>query len=202
MAVRGGRPSGSLRPVTRRPSEPALAVAILGALPCPTLVVDAEYRIVHANASARRAFRAGAGSKLGEVFACADVASGRCGEGSRCAGCAFRGAARRALAGEPARARGFLLRTGEGGEPADLHLLAFASPLEVDGARLAVLVLQDVDQLLADPGIVRVCTACGRVADEEGGWHPLHRYLEDRLGIAGDQLCGACAGGAERGGAR
>ena len=28
-----------------------------------------------------------------------------------------------------------------------------------------------------------VCAGCGRVEDEEGGWHPMHRYLEDRLGL-------------------
>jgi hypothetical protein len=46
---------------------------------------------------------------------------------------------------------------------------------------------------------VRVCPGCGRVEDEEGQWHLLHRYLEDRVGLeAQDALCTTCARGEAR----
>ena len=63
-----------------------------------------------------------------------------------------------------------------------------------------MLVLHDLDPILADPRVVRVCAGCGGVEDEEGEWLPLHRYLEDRLGLeAGEALCESCRRRAEAG---
>jgi hypothetical protein len=173
--------------------EAVLGASILEALPCATLLVDPGYRIRHANRAARTAL-GGVGGSLAEALGCTDPEIGGCSPEGRCGGCEFRGAVRTALEGEPARARGFLLRAGGGTEPADLHLLAIASPFETGGVTHAILVLQDLEAILADPGVVRVCAGCGAVEDEEREWLPLHRYLEDRLGLeAGDGLCAACS---------
>jgi len=173
-----------------------LGAAILDAHPVPTLVVDASFRIVHANGAARRLLGAREGVKLGAALPCVEPrAPGACGTGARCAGCAVHRAAARALAGDSVRDRGFVLRS-DGGAPADLHLLASAAPFARDGAPHAILALEDANAILADPGVVRVCEGCGRVQDEEGGWHPLHRYLEDRLGLESTgPLCDACEPG-------
>ncbi len=174
-------------------NDPRLGASILEALPHPTLLLDAEQRIVHANAAARGLFGAQAGATLAATVGCVEAA-GSCGSSERCGGCAIRAVVSGALAGESTRARALLLRSGPAGEPADLHLLAVGAPLEQGGAAHAVLVLEDVDQMLIDPRVLRVCGACGRVEDEEGEWYPLHRYLEDRLGLeAGEALCQACA---------
>ncbi len=172
-----------------------LGAAVLDSHPVPTLVADAELRIVHLNAVARRLLGAREGVLLGDALGCVDAAApGGCGAGSRCGGCAFRRCVQRALAGEVVRDRGFVLR-GDVGNAPDLHLLASAGPFEHDGAKLAILAVDDANAILGDPGVVRVCEGCGRVQDEEGGWHPLHRYLEDRLGLDGGAgaLCETCA---------
>jgi PAS domain-containing protein len=178
------------------PSAPSPAAAALEAHPIPTLVADRDLRVVAANAAARSLLGAREGMLLGDALSCVDARNpGGCGTAIRCASCAFRGAAQRALAGETVRDRGFVLR-GESALHGDLHLFASAGPLEHGGARLAVLALQDANAILGDPGILRVCEACGRVKDEEGGWHPLHRYLEDRLGLeSSGPLCPHCAEG-------
>jgi hypothetical protein len=184
------------------PATRKLGAALLDAHPSPTLLVDGALRVVHANGAARRLLGARDGKPLADVLACVEPrASGRCGPGSRCASCAFRRSVERALAGEPTRERGFVLGTG-GGESADLHLIGSAVPFEHEGVGYAILAVDDANAILADPVVVRVCAGCGRVQDEEGGWHPLHRYLEDRLGIeAAGALCDACGtrGGGERG---
>ncbi len=173
--------------------DPRLAPAVLDALPLAIVVVDEGLRVLRANAAARATLGAAAGIALGDALACAEAGAGPCGAGGRCAGCKIRDAALRAIDGETLRARAFLLRSDACGEPSDVHLLATAAPLQLGGARRAVLALQDADGILLDPGVVRICAGCGRVGDEEGGWHPLHRYLEDRLGLSPDELCDACA---------
>jgi hypothetical protein len=156
------------------------------------VVVDGAFQVLHANAAARADLGVPAGRSVGEALSCAEAGSGTCGTGGRCSGCTIGDALTRALDGQRVRARGFLLRVNADGEPADLHLLVCASPVDVGGARHAVLVLEDVDRLLLDPAVVRICSGCGRVEDDEGEWHPLQRYLEDRLGLANEELCRAC----------
>lgn len=182
----------------RTPASPAtdeqLGAAALDAHPLPTLIVDGELKVVAANRVARRTLGVRAGVPLGDALGCVDAKlPGGCGAGVRCADCAFRRTARRAISGETVRDRGFVMR---GDAPdGDFHLIARAGPLDHRGAGLAILALDDVNDMLRDPGILRVCEGCGRVKDEEGGWHPLHRYLEDRLGLeSAGPLCEDCAG--------
>jgi PAS domain-containing protein len=184
---------------TATPRRPApvphpLGAAALDAHPVPTLVVDGTFRVVLANAAARRLLGARDGVNLADVLACAEPhAAAVRGAVAGCTGCAFHRCVERALAGETVRERGFVLRSGAGGEPADLHLLAFAAPFERDGALDAILTVDDANAMLADPGVIQVCEGCGRIQDEEGHWHPLHRYLADRLGLeAGGPLCETC----------
>jgi len=171
-----------------------LGAAALDAHPVPTLVVDGAFRVVLTNAAARRLLGARDGVSLADVLACAEPhAAAARGAIARCTGCAFHRCVERALAGETVRERGFVLRSGAGGEPADLHLLAFAAPFERDGAPHAILTVDDANAMLADPGVIQICEGCGRIRDEEGQWHPLHRYLQDRLGLeAGGPLCETC----------
>jgi hypothetical protein len=201
--ARGGATLGAVnaRPTRTISRTRKLGTALLDAHPSPTLLVDGAFRVAHANGAARRLLGARDGKSLADVLACVEPQSpGCCAPGSRCASCAFRHSVERALAGEPARERGFVLGTG-GRAGADLHLIGSAVPFEHEGARYAILAVDDANAILADPGVVRVCAGCGRVQDEEGGWHPLHRYLEDRLGIeSSGPLCDGCGprGGGDR----
>jgi hypothetical protein len=195
MWIPGARRRATVRRVTKRDASASPAAA-LEAHPGATLVVDARLGIVIANAAARRLLGARKGRTLADALPCVEGRPpGGCAPGSRCGGCAIHRCVARALAGERARARGFVLRSGPRGAPADLHLLAAATPLGRAGARRAVLAVEDANAILSDPGLVTVCEGCGRVQDEEGGWHVLHRYLQDRLGmeLAGP-LCARCEG--------
>jgi hypothetical protein len=170
--------------------------ATLQAHPVPTVVTDAALRVICANVAARRLLGAREGVLLGDAIGCVDAgAPGGCGTAARCGECVFQRAVKRALAGETVRERGFVLR-GEGAPHGDLHLLACVGPFDHGGAPHAILALQDLNAILGDPGLLRVCGGCGRIEDEEGGWHPLHRYLEDQLGVeAGGPLCPECERG-------
>lgn len=175
-------------------SDAKLGAAIAEVHPHPTVLVDRTRRIVFANAAARDRLGARAGMDLGSALGCAELGDGRCGTEKRCARCAVDRVVERALGGERTRRRAYLLRTGPGGEPADLHVLLSASALQRGGSAHAVLVLQDLNELLADPEVLSVCAGCGRI-EEDAEWYPLARYLEVRLGLeAGDALCPTCAG--------
>jgi hypothetical protein len=177
-----------------------LAAAALDAHPLPTLVVDGTLRVTVANVAARRLLGAAEGSALGDALGCVDARSpGVCGEGERCGGCEFRRAAKRALAGERVRERGFVIRGEHAVAGGDAHLLADATPLKHEGQPHAVLAFTDMNALILDPSVgSRICEGCGRVQDDEGAWHPLHRYLQDHLDIETGPLCGDCAAGPRR----
>ena len=181
-------------PAPRKPPDEHLHAAALECHPLPTVILDKDLKVVSANELARRVLGAHEGVPLGDALGCVDAAlPGGCGAGQRCANCTFRRTAQRAINGETVRDRGFVMR-GDTPEN-DLHLMARAGPFDNGGGRLAILALDDVNEMLRDPGFIRVCEGCGRVKDEEGGWHPLHRFLADRLGIeTSGPLCDDCAG--------
>jgi PAS domain-containing protein len=190
-AVRRVRPT----PEPRRPAEERLFAAALEHHPLPTVIVDKDLRVVSANGIARQLLGAHEGVPLGDALGCVDARPpSACGSGGRCATCAFRRTAQRAINGETVRDRGFVMKSDHPED--DLHLIARAGPFDLEGSgRLAILALDDVNDMLRDPGIVRVCEGCGRVKDEEG-WHPLHRFMADRLGIeTAGPICDECAAG-------
>jgi hypothetical protein len=161
------------------------------------VIVDGRLMVVSANELARRLLGAGEGVPLGDALGCVDARLPEgCGGGQRCNECAFRRTAQRAIAGETVRDRGFVMK---GDRPEDdYHLIARACPFESDGGRLAILALDDLNDILRDPGVLRICEGCGRVKDESG-WHPLHRFLADRLGVeTAGPLCDDCSDGGPR----
>jgi hypothetical protein len=177
-------------------NDARLRSSALEAHPNPTVLVDRERRIVLANAAARDALDVRAGRDLGSALHCAGGTCEGCGGSARGARCPLDRVVRSALAGRSARGRAFLLRTGARGEPADLHVLASAAPLARRGAPHAVVVLQDVDALLEGADLLRACAGCGRVEADDGEWYPLHRYLEDRLGVElPGPMCPRCGRG-------
>lgn len=178
-----------------RPADERLLAGALEHLPLPTVIVDKDLLIVSANGIARQLLGAHEGVPLGDALGCVDArAPSSCGTGPRCGTCAFRRTAQRAINGETLRHRGFVMK---GDDPEhDLHLIARAGPFDHEGTgRLAILALDDMNEMLRDPGVVSICEGCGRVKDE-AGWHPLHRFITDRLGVeTSGPICDACAAG-------
>ena len=128
--------------------------ALFKAIPCGVLIVDRDRRIYAANEATRLIFRLEkdniASRRLGEALRCvnANMSKKGCGYSRRCKQCQIRRTALDAIEGgriERSRAR---VEIRINGETQEFVLLVNAAPFEHEGGNYAVVILEDVTELV------------------------------------------------------
>jgi hypothetical protein len=131
-------------------SEDPLLTRIFEDHPISTLIVDGDVRVLLANGSARALLGPGEvvlraqPRRGGDLLHCAhrhDHAGG-CGSGEHCRACVIRSAVDDALRTGPVQRRAGELTLLRDGEVRCLEVLVSATPLELEGARLAILAVE------------------------------------------------------------
>jgi PAS domain-containing protein len=171
--------------------SPDLVHAALDAIPSFILVVDEDVRILHANAAARRLLGSAADlesvrlRRAGHPLHCVhsnDVAEG-CGRGPHCRTCVVRGAVGTCLReGRVVREKTIFEQVGHH-EPGDTWFMVTAAPFEHQGARVALLTLEDISELMVLRGIVPICSWCRRVRTGDNYWQTVERYVSAKLAV-------------------
>jgi hypothetical protein len=70
-----------------------------------------------------------------------------------------------------------------GGEVAPAYFLVTAAPFVYQGQTLALLLLEDIGELVELRGLLPICARCKRVRDQAQTWHSVERYLSKRLDV-------------------
>ncbi|MCC7518273.1 MAG: PAS domain-containing protein [Verrucomicrobiae bacterium] len=172
---------------------------VLDAIPLPIFLVDDDLRILASNKAARpflgkdpaKAYR----RRGGDLFHClhsTDAPEG-CGHGDACRECVLRNSVAGTFQGKEtvrARMRMELLREGS---LAEVFLSVSASPLELDGRTLALLTLEDVEQIVTLEALLPICMGCKKVRSDKTYWQTIERYLETHFDIDFSHgLCPEC----------
>ena len=127
--------------------------ALFEAIPCGVIVVDAQGRVQAVNDVVQRAFRgvdqAAIQKAAGDAIGCVHALQSEqgCGRTEHCENCQVRRAAQHALEGEQViRSRAHMQLTVEG-ETHDSTLLVSAAPVDYQGQRMAIVILEDITEL-------------------------------------------------------
>ena len=170
-------------------NPPAPSPVVLDALPIALFLVDRQLHVHWANRHARqmivdmRAYRdlGKGGAVLGCIHALSTTAG--CGIADACSKCTLHHAANEALAGQKAcQAKTTLhVRTPTGLK--DLHLLVTATPVVHDEQELALLVLQDVSELIRLRSLIPICSSCKKIRNDESYWQTLEAHFRERLDV-------------------
>ncbi|RMG96944.1 MAG: PAS domain-containing protein [Candidatus Dadabacteria bacterium] len=163
-----------------------LAPRVLTALPVALVVLDPDFAIRAINGRAERVFGGSAvevvGQRPGDAFHCVNAlaSDAGCGHSVDCGQCLLRRAGRRALEGETVEQEEFRVRvrTARGTEEERIVLLT-AAPLEHEGSRLAVLLLQDVTVLHRLRGLVPICAACKKIRRDDESWEAIEAFIQE-----------------------
>ena len=142
-----------MKPVTELLNQNSFLKNMFESLPCGILIVDEERRVQAVNNAIERAFGVDKAEAInrrgGEVLGCIHASSTPegCGFSDECAECRIRITALEAIAGkriERNRARtSFYLN----GSERTLDFLVSAAPLDHDGGRFAIVILEDITEL-------------------------------------------------------
>jgi PAS domain-containing protein len=156
---------------------------LFDAMPSPGFVVDEDVRILDAN-SAALPFLGPEPEKMlhergGDVLRCINAAesAGGCSTAEACKSCVIRSSVKKAITGdETVRVRTDMQLLTDGGT-VNLHLLITVSPFEYEGARYALLILEDITELTELRRIIPICARCKKIRNDADYWEEVAGYL-------------------------
>lgn len=168
---------------------PGFHKAILDAVPDPVFVFDHDVRIVACNAAALTllgdnpsgVFHRRGGDALHCIHS-TETAKG-CGGAPACKDCVIRNSVAQAYEGAETSRRVQKMRLVRGAEPLEVHVLVTTAPIDFDGRRLALLVLEDVTELVSLRKIIPICAGCRKVRDDKQYWQSVELYFKRKLDI-------------------
>ncbi|MGO9310930.1 MAG: PAS domain-containing protein [Spirochaetia bacterium] len=173
--------------------------AIFDAIPSPLFVVDDDVRIVAFNEAGAALLGDKPALTLntrgGEALHCmhATETIGGCGASEACKTCVVRTSVRLTCRdGVVVRRPQRMQLVGSQGAR-DIYLLITTNPLPGIDRPLAVLMFQDIGELVSTQGLVPICMHCRQVRDGPGRWASMEAYLKDHLDLdLSHGLCPDC----------
>jgi hypothetical protein len=157
---------------------------IFDANPIATLIMDHEARVVDLNRAALELVAAESGRAMGrlggDAIRCTNGIETGCGNSPRCGACVINSSVKQAAEGVPVRRKPFQVDLKRGGEEKKLDVMVTATPLP---GRRALLILEDLTEVLAFRQLIPICGYCKKVRDDREYWHSLEGYMHSHLGF-------------------
>lgn len=185
--------------MSKTKSDDNSARRILDAMPVPIFVVDEDVRVLDAN----RAGAAVLGSnpqeflrkRGGEVLHCLhdNQTPAGCGHSEYCKDCVLRNGVRAALEGQPVNRWKTEMELIKDGTTRNVVFWVTTAPFQFAGRPAALLVLEDVTELIELRQLIPICARCKKIRDDRQYWHRLEKYLQEHLNLVFTHgLCPDC----------
>ncbi len=142
-----------MKPIGKLLNQEGFLKTLFDSIPCGVLIVDRDRRIQAVNNVMERTFGISSGEVIdkrgGEALRCIHTSESPkgCGFADECQSCQVRNTALKALAGEQIHRKKANLQLLTNGKTLDLVLLVSAAPLYHEGARLAIIMLENITEL-------------------------------------------------------
>lgn len=172
--------------------------AILEAIPCSVLVVEDDMRVVYVNGAASRmagkSLEIAYGNRAGEVLECRYSTDLGCGRSEHCRECVVRNSALQSFAGKSVVRQKVRMEIVRENEIVPIHLLVTTSHFEYIDQDLAVVILEDITELMEIRELVPICAWCKKIRDDEDYWKSVESYLEKHFEVSTTHgICPECA---------
>ncbi len=153
------------------------------------MVVDEDVRVLEWNSAAAKLV--GDDPELvlrkrgGMVMSCVHAHNqpGGCGAGAGCSDCVIRSSVAEALSGQKLSRRRSRLELASGKGVDVVQLLVSAAPLDIAGRRLALLILEDITELIQLRSLIPICASCKKIRDDQDYWHQVDEYLTRNMAM-------------------
>ena len=169
------------------------------AMPSPVFVVDEDVRIFEYNTAAAALLTTEKPDVLrlrgGEALHCIhqyDEEDG-CGQAAACTDCVIRDAVTKACQGGSVvrvRQKMELVRDEK---TIEVYILITASPFSFQDSNYAILVLEDISELIQLRKIIPICAVCKQIRTDENYWIQVESFFKERLDVDFTHgLCPSC----------
>ena len=173
---------------------------ILNAIPLIIFVVDDDVRIRNLNDAAATVFGLDKATVLnrhgGEVLHCLhahDVPEG-CGRASFCRNCVIRDSVTKCLEGQAVTRRRTKAELLLAGARKEIELLITASPMPIGNETMALLIIEDINEITTLRNILPICANCKKIRDDQQYWRSLESYFNEYIGVGFSHgICPSCS---------
>ncbi|MEW6439763.1 MAG: hypothetical protein AB1640_02405 [bacterium] len=162
---------------------------VLDSMPLVMFLVDQDFVIADLNAAAaefvrtnKEGVRQQRGGTVLECLHAVEADSG-CGRSESCKSCIIHEAVQAAIRGQRVERKHARLLSRKNGEILEAHYLATACPFVHEGKPFALLMLEDVSDLIRLQSFLPICAGCKKIRDRQNRWHNLESYLESRIDV-------------------
>jgi DNA-binding CsgD family transcriptional regulator len=169
---------------------------LLDAIPGFVFLMDDDMNILEYNATTEKLMRGERREILrrrgGDVLHCVHShdAPGGCGRGRHCKRCLLRKSVNRAVTGAQCVRRRVRMQLEDGPrKPRELYILVSAAPLARRGRQQAMVILEDVADLMRLRNLMPICTSCKRVRIAPKVWKDVSSFLKRDLEVLLDNSC-------------
>jgi PAS domain-containing protein len=164
-----------------------LVRTLFDAFPALVFAVDEDARIVESNAAAAdfigKDRKIILGHRGGEAFDCLhayDVPEG-CGRGLLCKDCVLRNSIKDAFQGNSTIRSRTKMEIIRGDKVIEIYALITVSMFIYQGRQLAMLVIEDISELIELQRVIPICMRCKKVRSDKEYWLSVESYLKTHL---------------------
>ena len=153
------------------------------AMPSALFVVDADVRILYMNHAAAEAFGKDRQvtylKRSGDALHCLHSASTPegCGHADACRDCVLRNSVREAFRGGKVYREKTVMTLATDGCRRDVHALVTTAPFHFEDKTYALLILEDISELLQLRSLLPICAWCKKIRDDDNYWQSLEEYF-------------------------
>ncbi len=179
--------------------EDSFVKVMLDAYPAPIFVVDDDVRIIRFNEAGKDMLgprtRLALRKRGGEVLHCmhAKETPNGCGHAEACRTCVIRTSVNDSFAGQKKVRRRARLEAVTADGVKELFFLVTAAPFTYHRAKFCLLVIEDINELIAMQKVIPVCAWCKKIRDDAEYWNNLENYLKHNFEVdITHGICPAC----------
>lgn len=174
-----------------------LMTLVFKALPFPAMLVDDDVRILFFNEESKKLVPPDTDPTMkrgGEALQCVNSSEKGCGRGVLCKDCIIRNSVDAAFkANKTVRFRRTHLKLTRDGKTVQANLLVTVAPVKRGQDTLAILIVEDVNELIHLSRLLPICANCKKIRDEKGAWENVETYIEGRVDVDFSHgLCPEC----------
>ena len=164
-------------------------MSYLDMIPVLILIVDSDVRILNYNCSIADVFNFSDESTLslrgGDAINCLNAhgSPDGCGTSPACKKCVIRMSVGKALSNIPVKQEHTIMFVLADGKRTEFNLMVTASPIIYEGLKCALLILEDVRELVMLRQLIPLCSSCKKVRRDDNYWENVDEYLRQRMNL-------------------
>lgn len=182
------------------PESKEILDLILDAMPAHIFLVDEDVQIFGVNRAASRLLARETEviirRRAGEVLHCLHALAGPegCGSTVFCLDCPVRNSVTKAVHGQKVVQHPARMELVQDDKIKEIHLLITASPLEYRNKMFALLILEDISEIMELKGLLPICASCKKIRNDQQYWQSVESYFKEQLDLNFTHgLCPDCA---------